>query len=240
MRADFDFFNFFLLYSAPYYALLGLFYDISLSSIALSLTVDIFSNVVPFYLLRSTNPHNKAISTPTTANASLASNTPIRLYLTLFAASVYSVVVYTSFYTWIPTYLVLHFDSIRTLEYAYNAALPVLLIAFIPLGFAAKDFLFSASIASSRQNVTAQEFDPRTASLAETLAWNIGLTGWGKREDVLLKRTLLLVLMTLASSFAKIYGTVDGAEEYGALGWGAVFATAGALTGTGFAWVGDV
>lgn len=204
--------------------------------------IDLVSNTVPFFLLRPLSPHNAVIvrKDNPTPNASLASNIPIRLYVTLFAAAVYAVTVYTSLFTWLPVYLVTHFDSIRTLEYAHSASLPVLLLAFIPLGYAAKDFLFTASIASARSQFDYQPFNPESASLAETLAWNVGLSGWGPREDVILKRTALLVFMTLTSSFAKIFGTVEGAEEWGALGWGSVWASASLLTGIGFAWVGDV
>ena len=90
------------------------------------------------------------------------------------------------------------------------------------------------------RNAVAKRFDPKTATLGETVAWNFGLSGWGFREAVLAERTALLVVMTLAEALAKVYGTIDGAEQWGALGWGAVFAVAGLSTGCGLAWVGDV
>lgn len=239
---DYDYSSFFLLTNAPYYSLLAVFFEVHWFTILVTIAIDLFSNTVPFFLLRSLSPHNRAIElkSPPTPNAYLVSDHSVRLYATIFASAVYGVVVYSSLYTWLPVYLITNFDSIRTLEYAHNASLPVLLLGFVPLGYAAKDFLFTSSIASARSEFDYKEFDPESASLAETLAWNVGLSGWGPREDVLLKRTALLVSMTLATSLAKIYGTVEGAEQWGALGWGGVFASASLLTGVGFAWVGDV
>ena len=108
-----------------------------------------------------------------------------------------------------------------------------------PLGLAAKDYLFNPSVYYARTTL-AREFDAERATFGETLAWNVGLTGWGIREDIVVKRTLTLGLMTLGVAVAKIYGTIEGAELYGALGWGAVFASAGVTTGLGFVWVADV
>ena len=66
------------------------------------------------------------------------------------------------------------------------------------------------------------------------------MAGWGVREDLLVKRTIIQVFLTLGAASAKIYGTIEGAELYGALGWGSVFAVAGTMTGLGFAWAADV
>jgi len=204
------------------------------------LVIDLLASTLPFYLLRRLNPHNAPSSNPT-VSSQLTTNTPIKIYVTLFAAAIYAVVVYTSLYTWLPVYLVTNFSGLPTLQRVHDATLPLILAMTLPLGFAAKDLLFTPSVYYARNaGLNKPVFNPETATLGETLAWNIGLSGWGIREDVLASRTALLLLMTFLVSYVKVYGTVQGAEMYGALGWGGVFASAGLLTGVGFAWVGDV
>jgi len=238
-RIDWDFASLFLLSSAPYYLLLALFYEINAMTIFLALTIELTTSTLPFLLMRRLSPHNAALRAPASMNALLATSFTIKTYVTLFATAIFAVMTYTSLYTWLPVYLVTNFDSIRTLEHAHGAQLPVLLGMCLPLGIAAKDYLFTPSLFYARTSL-AKDFDAETATFGETLAYNLGLTGWGVREDVLVKRTVLLVVMQLAVAVAKIWGTIDGAELWGALGWGGVFASAGLMTGVGYAWVGDV
>lgn len=181
-------------------------------------------------------PYN---SPPANAPAStqLSSSITVKLYITTFLSVVYAAFLYLSLQI-IPRYIVTYFE-LRTLESAYSSTLPVLLTACVPLGNAAKDLLYVPSTYLAKTEVAEKEFDPKHASLAETLAWNMGLSGWGKREDVLLSRTVLIVILTLGTSVAKIYGTVDQAEVAGAAIWGGVFATAAAIASLGVFYVGD-
>lgn len=234
---DWDVASLSLLASAPYYFLLALFYEITLAPILIGLAIDLTSTTLPFVLLRRLNAHNRLSSA--SANAQLANSYVISAYTTLFGTAMYAVIVYSSLYTWLPVYLVNNFDSIRTLEHAHGANLPLLFLASLPLGIAAKDFLFGPSIYYSRSAAT-KEFDAAAATLSETFAYNLGLSGWGSREEILAKRTVLVVVLTLANSAAKVFGTVEGADPWGAFGWGTVFASAATMAGIGFTWVGDV
>ncbi|KAF4555653.1 Hypothetical protein D9617_2g056160 [Elsinoe fawcettii] len=234
--AGFDYWDtasLFLLSNSPYYVLLPIFYSISPISILLSLSIDLFSTTLPFILLRSLNTYNDSIPSQSLTTAST------KLYIGLFSTVIYAASLYTSLQTFLPAYIVGNFDSIRSLEVAHGLSLPILATACLPLGNAAKDFLFTPSTYNARGAVV-EEFEPTTATLGETLAWNIGLSGWGKREDVLVGRTALLVLLTIGNSLAKIWGTIEGAELFGAVGWGAVFAAAHGLAGVGVGYIGDV
>ncbi|PNS20154.1 hypothetical protein CAC42_5604 [Sphaceloma murrayae] len=222
-----------LLTNSSYYVLLSLFYTISPISILLSLSIDLFSTAVPFFLLRKVNPYNdslpeKSVTTSTT-----------KLYVSIFGTVIYGTTLYASLQTFLPAYIVSTFDSIRSLQAAHDASIFILLTACIPLGNAAKDFLFTPATFNARGAIV-EEFDPTSATLGETFAYNIGLSGWTKREEILVRRTTLLGLLTIGNSLAKIWGTVEGAEAWGALGWGAVFAAAHGLAGAGIAYVGDV
>ncbi|KAF2222752.1 hypothetical protein BDZ85DRAFT_131653 [Elsinoe ampelina] len=234
--AGFDYWDtasLFLLTNSPYYVLLPIFYSISPVSILLSLSIDLFSTVLPFFLLRSLNDYNDSVPSQSLTTSST------RLYIGLFSTIIYATTLYTSLQTFLPSYIIGNFDLIRTVEAAHALSLPILATACLPLGNAAKDFLFNPSTYNSR-GTRVEEFDPQTATLGETFAWNVGLSGWGLREDVLVGRTVMLILLTIGNSLAKIWGTVEGAEILGAVGWGSVFAAAHGLAGVGIGYVGDV
>lgn len=237
-----DVLNLSILANLPYYALLYVFYATSIATVAMSFSVDVLSLAVPFYLLRNLNHHNapKTTTTPKSIN-DLAADRHVQLYMSLFAAAVYSLIVYTSFYTWLPVYMVVHFDEVRSLEAAHNAVLPVLFAAFAPIGYAAKSFLFKPSIASARGPLTAgyKPFDPRTATFADTLSYNLGLGPYVSRASVLTRRTTLLVCASFANTLVRVFGTVEGSELFGAAGWAGLWSAAALAVGLGFAWVGQ-
>lgn len=214
-----------------------IFNEVPLLNNSLSMAIDLASLTIPFFLLRPLNRANAGIKHPHTLSQALAADTPIRLYATVFAATLYSLAVYGSFFTWLPTYLITHFDSIATLEYMHNATLPLIISTFLPIGYAAESFLFSASIAAS-STYPFEPFDPRTATLWQTVKHNIGLKG--TREEVLAKRTIYLALATAANTMVRVWGTIEGSEPWGAAGWAGLFTVASLMTGAGFDWIGDV
>lgn len=138
--------------------------------------------------------------------------------------------------------MITYFDEVRSLEAAHNAVLPVLFVACIPIGNSAKDFLFSSSIVASRGpgSIAPRRFNPSTASLSETVLYNFGLASYSTREAVLSRRTLILVLFSAANTFVRVFGTVEGTEVYGALGWAGLWSTAALAVGIAFGWAGDV
>lgn len=225
----------------PYYTLLYLFFGVSFEPLALALVIDMFSLWFPFWLLRPTNYHNnlRSVTTPGTTK-DLAVDKTIQFYMSLFAASIYGTVVYLSLWSWLPIFLINNFEEILTLEFAHNAVFPVVFAACLPIGWAAKDFLFSTSIVYARATpAELVQFDPKTATLGETFMYNAGVKQFSSREGILGKRTFLLVAFTAAHSFIKVFGTVEGATIEGAAGWAALWSVAAAATGLGFLYVGD-
>ena len=81
-------------------------------------------------------------------------------------------------------------------------------------------------------------FEPETATLAETVAYNV----WGhsKRNRTMIERTSTLVAMGFVHTWLHTYGAVEGAEGFGAVGWASVWALAAAVTGGALLIVGDV
>lgn len=217
----------------PYYALLHTFYETSAKTLGTSFVIDMVSLTLPFYLLRPLNFYNahKPTTRPQAVNE-LAADRSVQFYMTSFAAAIYSLIVYSSFYTWLPVYMIIHFDEVRSLDAAHNAILPVLFVACAPIGYAAKNFLFKPAIASAR--VVNAPFDPRTATLAQTFTYNIG------GESILVSRTILLILFTFFNTFVRVFATVEGSDPYGAAGWGALWSVAALAVGAGFAWAGEI
>ena len=137
-------------------------------------------------------------------------------------------------------YLVTHFDGIRDIGAAHGAAFPFLIWSFLPVGYAAREFLFSPSAGAKKDtsDVKREAFNPVTATLGETVVYN--LWGYSKKNRVLIIRTATLATVSWLSSWYQIYFTVEGAEGYGAAIWSGIWAFAAVVTGAAFAWVEDV
>ncbi|KAI9806289.1 MAG: hypothetical protein M1825_006404 [Sarcosagium campestre] len=232
-----------LLSHTPTLHLLSSFYNISPRTVLVSVTLDIVAAYVPFRLLRPLSWTHKRAGTPHRgAQAGLSTSVVRDVQLapltTILASAIYAVVVYASLQSWLPRFLVLHFTGLRDISPAYDSALPTLLLYFLPLGYAAKEFIFTPAVAAVATQPTAVTFDPETATLTETLWWNAW--GYSKRSKTLIKRTATLTVVTALNTWLHTYVTVDGVESFGAQGWGALWASAAALTGIVFWWVGDV
>ena len=139
-----------------------------------------------------------------------------------------------------PTYLILNFKNMESLESIYNSPFLLLCAAFVPIGIAAKTFLFTPAVAArpdAHDEKTAL-FDAEEATLMETILYNV----WGhsKRVKTLMERTAVLALLVGLRTALHTYIAVDGAEGFGAVAWSSVWVLAAVLTGLGFWWVGDV
>lgn len=228
----------------PYFYLLTTFYGISVVSAALSLSIDVLAICTPFWLLRSRNPSHTATTPRTVPARPIVTDDSIRILVTLLPAAIYGVVVYGSFYTWLPVYLVVHFEGLRDISAAHEAALPMLIPSFIPIGWAAREFFFSPTVtgAAGTQNSLAEAkakvFNPETATLGETLRYN--LLAYSKRTKVLMRRAATLVLMCFMNAGLRTFASIEGTEPWGAMGWAALWATAGVITAAMFGWVGSV
>jgi len=225
----------------PYLFFLVSFYKIRPTTAAFCLTIDMVATCVPFLLLRgSSNYHMFKAPKGAVANRTVVNDYGVQAFTSLLAAGVYGVVIFGSFGSWMPVYLVSHFDGIRDISSLYNAQFPWLIAAFIPTGIAAKVFLFTPATAAKPDAADKEmaSFDPETASLGETIMYN--LWGHSKRVRTLIERTAILVVVGGLHTWLHTFVAVDGAEGFGAAGWSSVWALAATLTGVAFWWVGDV
>ena len=225
----------------PYQFFLISFYKISIFTAASCVTIDTAAICVPFLLLRDVSVYHQ-LRTPKgkAANRSIIDDFGVQAATSLLAAGVYGVVVFGSFTTWLPSYLVTHFEGIRDISSLYSSTFFYLCLLFVPTGFAARVFLFTPTMAAKPDEAELQmaQFKPESATLAETVAYN--MWGHSKRNRTMIERTGTLVAMGFVHTWLHTYGAVEGAEGFGAVGWSSVWALAAAVNGVALLVVGDV
>ena len=238
---DVDVASLVLLSHMPHLYLLTTFYGVRPTTMLATLSVDVLATYIPFRLLRNVSPtHLTEVPKGAVANRSLLTDSMIKVFTVILPASIYAVVVFGSFGSWLPVYLVIHFDGLKDISAAHSAALPYLMMSFLPVGYAAREFLFTPTIGAKRGlgDIKGSAFNPETASLSETVYYNIW--GYSKRTKSLIQRTGTLVAIGSFNTWLQTYVTIEGAEGYGAAGWASVWALAATITGAAFWWIGDV
>lgn len=173
-------------------------------------------------------------------NRAIISDAQTVLATSLLGAAVYGVSLFAAFQTFLPAFMVVHFDNLPSLAAAHAANLPLLVATLLPVGFAAREFVLVPSLAaqSSRADAERKAFNPETAGLREHVVYNLWWFSKGTR--VLVKRTAALVALTFAHSWSHAGTVLEGADEVGAAGYSGVWAVAATLTGLVYAWVENV
>lgn len=103
-------------------------------------------------------------------------------------------------------------------------------------GLACKTFIFTPAAAASAAPV--RGFDPATASLRETLWYNVW--GFSERAKVVVKRTAVVVLLSTVNTSLQTLVTVKGVQARGALAYAGVWAVAAGVAGVVLGVVGAV
>jgi len=183
-------------------------------------------------------------------NQALAMDTQIMVLTSALAATIYAVAFYLEHqFFHLGEFLITHFDNLATMA-AHDTTVAQLIPLFAILGLAASFFLFRPTIAAAgisplrdqktRGSLSAarapKRFNPATATLGETFAYNLGYgtSGWSRRAEVLAKRTAVLALGTLVNNAVRVFATVDGTDVGGALGYAGIWAFASVLLGVAY------
>ncbi|PKY08139.1 hypothetical protein P168DRAFT_262285 [Aspergillus campestris IBT 28561] len=216
----------------PTYALLASFYNIRPTTMLLAYAITVISTAAPFTLLRKSS-NEKESSGGTSSNRAIVQDCATTIYTTLAATSIFTVALSLSYATWLPAHLVVHFDYLPDISvvHAGPARLPVLFVALLPAGWAARDFLFVSS-AESAAGKNKRE--------GEYLACTVYHKLWGQlspKTRVLVTRTATLAGMLVLNTVVQIAGTVRGADVEGAAAWGAIWAAAAGTVGATYAWI---
>jgi hypothetical protein len=229
-----------LLMSTPHSLLLSLFYSIRPTTILFTTTANIVSITAPFMLLRQISPAHAPHSAPkgTVRNRSIITDPWTTIATSLLATAIYAVLLELSFATFLPVHLITHFTGVRDLTVTHlgAAGLPSLLVALIPAGYAAREFLFVSSTGTppSPEEYT---FDPATSDLRQHVYHNAW--GWySSRQKELIRRATLLATMVVGETIIQTWGTVKGVEFWGATLYAAIWGVGVAVVGAVFDWVG--
>jgi hypothetical protein len=162
-------------------------------------------------------------------------------------STVYAITFYLSYFANLGVFLITHFENMSTMS-AHDSTIPQLLQLFAATGFAAMLFLFRPTIAAAGAMALREaksragsrgkpkKFNPETATLGETFAYNLGYgeSGWSHRAEVLVKRTAVLALSTFVNTVVRVYGTVEGTDVGGAAGYASLWAGANVLVGVAY------
>ncbi|KEF58709.1 uncharacterized protein A1O9_06635 [Exophiala aquamarina CBS 119918] len=230
-----------LLVSTPTTLLLGLFYAISPATLLSTTLSSILSTSTPYYFLRPLSPSH----TPGSAPKSSLRNRPIltdpytTIATSLLASAIFAVLLEASFATFLPEFLVAHFLGLRTIEAAHlgPSGLPTLLLALLPAGVAAQEYIFAPSTATPLQSPPGIEFDPVTASFAAHVYHNAW--GWySARQKELISRTTILTVLIVAQTLLHVGGTINGVDVEGALGYASIWGSGVIMVGAVLDWVG--
>ncbi|KZF22224.1 hypothetical protein L228DRAFT_148793 [Xylona heveae TC161] len=230
-----------LLSHLPPLYLLVVFYSIHPKTVFISMCIDVFTTYISFRLLRPLSlEHNTAGLDTTFPNLPIIEDVPLRLYTTLLAAGIYGVAFFSAFSTWLPVYLITYFDGVRDLTFAHSATLPLLIASFIPVGYSAREFLFTPSAGARKDlgEIRKEAFNPETATFGQTLRHNLWF--FPKRTKILIARTVTLIIISTFNTWLQTYVTIEGVNASGAVGWAGVWGLAAIVTSLTFWWVGNV
>ncbi|PGH04981.1 hypothetical protein AJ79_06938 [Helicocarpus griseus UAMH5409] len=274
--------SFMFLIHLPTQLLLSSFYGIRPTTLITVAAITLLSSSLPFLIFR--NPSRvhqqhplprfcsysdaRASTTKTIATTAkgdtvvkdqprptILTDTPTTLYTSLVATAIYTVSLYTSFATWLPTYLVTHFDGLPDLRavHAGSKGFVSLFLTLLPAGYMLRDFLFVNSVGAAHIAQQDAEFEAEPDKklrglrkseeeerhgelLATTLYRKYWLTLSVKTRE-LIARTLALAGMVLVNTIVQVVGTISGAEMEGAVGWGLIWTVATGITGWLYWWV---
>ncbi|KAJ5514100.1 hypothetical protein N7463_003652 [Penicillium fimorum] len=231
--------SFLFLTHLPTYSLLSFFYGIRPTSALLAFGVTIVSTALPFALLRRPSSVHNLSRTPAdaVANRNILQDKTTTVFTTLLATSIFSVVLYASYATWLPTQLVVHFEGLPDISAAHAgpAGLPILFLTLIPAGWAARDFLFVSS--------TGYSTTPAGSGCcegSECVSAAICRNTWGQlspKTRVLVSRSIVLAIGVLLNTIVQVSGTINNVSVEGAATWGAVWAFATLIAGATFGWI---
>ncbi|KAJ5918469.1 hypothetical protein N7466_010461 [Penicillium verhagenii] len=223
----------------PTYSLLTYFYGVRPTSTIISYAITVLSTVIPFFFLRRPTSVHDLSHAPSgaVANRSILQDRPTTIYTTLAATSIFTVVLYASYASWLPAQLVVHFESIPDISAAHAgpAGLPALFLTLIPTGYAVRDFLF----VSSTGHATNVQSDP-TDLEGELLISAVYRKTWcqlSAKTRILTSRTLVLAAGVLLNTVVQVAGTIDCVSVEGASLWGAVWTFATLAVGAVFGWI---
>lgn len=223
--------------------LLSVFYGIRPLTAGVYLVANVVSYCLPFLLFRKlSGAHSAAPGTP---NREVVIDRGIQVLTSLLAGLIYNVVMFLACRTFLPTTLVLYFVDIPTVEPATDTVLlgfgkrPEVVVLSLLFGLAARTFIFTPLVTTPQtaEDVQSAEFDPVSATLGQTVSWN--LWGYTTQTKVSILRTATAILVTAISTYLQCKLMIKGVESPGAAIWAGVWGAATMAAGFTLRYVGS-
>lgn len=214
----------------PTYYLLSDFYNIRPTTILTVAAINIFCLYFPFLFQSDT------VRAPTSAAVHDLRTT---LYTTVLATMLYTLSLYTSYTSWLPVFLINHFDGLPDLRAAHRGSkmlLPTFLLN-LPAGVAARDFLLVTPAGQLGSEQCGEEYEEHPGELLMTSIYRKYWVPLRTKTKTLVKRTAVLSGMIMANTVVQLLGTINGADLTGALGWSGVWTAATVAIAAFFAWI---
>jgi hypothetical protein len=224
----------------PMALLEGLFMKITPSVLALDALNGVVSTAAPFAILRSVAPAHHAVDKSAkhfVRNRPILTDTYTTAATSILAATIFAVLLEISFATFLPEFLVSHFEHISTLEPAHSgpAQLPILVLGLLPAGLACTSYLFAPSTAAPIKDRV--EMDTQTAGFLDHVKWN--LWGWyTSRQQELIKRAFVMATLMSTEILVQCLASLDGVDPLGAAGYTGIWTTGVALLTLALDWIG--
>lgn len=174
----------------------------------------------------------------------------------LLSAGLYAVPMILSLNTWLPVHLAVYWNDLETLAPARSTTILQLAPAFFLLGHSTVGLILNPIVQHKIQlhqeapTSAYEEFDPATATLGETVAYNMdALLVWRHVRPALfflIKRTAVLTFWTIANVAFHACATVEGCDTTspgwfkGPALWGTLWGTGAVASGLGMGWVGGI
>ena len=204
---------------------------------AANICIEMLSFALPTYLLRPrslAHKHNAPLR-----NRFLLNSYQVQFSSSMLATGVYVVLLWAGLKTgFLNTFLVQYFD-IPSLEAAHVETPVSIVIKTFVAGVAAKAFLLNPSFAAqplSGTQTPAENFDPATATLPQTLEYNF--YNFSKRTRTLIQQTFILNAFLFIGTVQRCM-TLLGTDVIGAVGYAGVWVAANSVIALWFGWVGD-
>ncbi|KAK0665996.1 hypothetical protein QBC41DRAFT_257112 [Cercophora samala] len=234
-----------LLSHGPATFLVSVFYGIRWLTAGAYLGVEVVSTALPFLLLRHFSADKETAPTP---NKEIVADRWIQALTSLQAGLVYSVVLFLAGRTFLSDVFVLHFEGIPTVKPAVEPAgifvgadgIATGVLGLL-MGWAARRFIFAPVVTAPEGTVKDEEnerFDPASASLGETVKWN--LWGWKDKTKVSVVRTGAAVVATVVGTYLDTALGIRGVDQVGAGVYAGVWGLAVVLTGVVLTYVGSI
>lgn len=224
------------LINLPTYVLLYSFYGLRPTTILTVAAINILSTAIPFFYFR---PRNFLHSLKTLFERPILTDRPIAIYTTIVATAVYTTALYLSFATWLPSFLVVHFEGLPSLEIVYEGAksLIPMFIGLLPAGYATRDFLFVSSTGQPFAEHRGPAYVEHQGELFVTSLYRKYWVTLAEKQKTLIIRTAVLASMIFANTVVQLVGTINGVKTDGAVGWASIWSAAAMTNGLMYGWI---